>query len=112
MFIRGALAVFFLAGSINVFSEEYKVGMAGWEFKPAHLSISVGDTVIWINDDDTKHKLSFEDESLLGPTKSMPHKFDQNDRFAFKFIKSGSFKYVCTTHEDQDMVGLIIVKGK
>ena len=104
---------FFILGiSSNALSEEHKVGMEGWEFNPASLTIKVGDTVIWLNDDDTRHKISFEDELPGAPTRSDAYKFKIGDKFHFKFTRPGKFKYVCTTHEGQDMVGFVIVKAK
>lgn len=104
---------FFLFGiSMNALSKEYKVGMEGWEFNPASLTIKLGDTVVWINDDDTKHKISFEDKLPGAPTREHVHKFNVGDKFHFKFTSVGKFKYVCTSHEGQDMVGVIIVEEK
>lgn len=101
---------FCLSVSTNAFSEEHTVGMSGWEFSPANLTIRVGDTVVWVNDDDTKHKMSFEDKLPGGPTRDDAHKFDIGEKFHFRFTRVGTFKYVCTTHEGQDMVGSIVVK--
>ena len=106
------LCLFMSSVSANAFSEEYKVSMGGWEFDPAVLTVNVGDTVVWVNDDDTKHKISFEDKSLAGPTRKNAHKFNIGDKFHFKFTKVGKFKYICTTHEGQDMVGSVVVKDK
>ena len=107
-----SFGVFMSIVSMNAFSAEYKVGMEGWEFNPSSLTIKVGDTVIWINDDDTKHKLSFEDKSLGGPSRKNAHKFSVGDNFSFTFTKAGVFKYTCITHEGQDMAGVIIVEAK
>jgi len=103
---------FLFAIPVDALSKEYKVGMEGWEFNPASLTIKPGDEVIWINDDDTRHKISFEDESLGGPTRDHVHKFNVGDKFHFKFTRVGQYKYICTTHEGQDMVGVIIVEEK
>ena len=101
-----------LSISTNAFSAEYKVSMEGWEFTPARLTIKTGDTVIWVNDDDTRHKISFEDKSLGAPSRKNAHKFNIGDKFPFIFTKVGEFKYTCITHEGQDMSGIIIVKAK
>lgn len=106
------MGLLLLVISTNAFSEEYKISMEGWEFNPARLTIKPGDTVVWVNDDDTKHKLSFEDKSLGGPSRENSHKFRVGDNFSFTFTKVGEFNYTCITHEGQDMVGIIIVKAK
>ncbi|MDH5572615.1 MAG: plastocyanin/azurin family copper-binding protein [Gammaproteobacteria bacterium] len=106
--VSGFLSLLWLP--IMATSAEYKVHMAGWEFKPSPLTISVGDTVVWVNNDDTKHKLSFEDKSLGGPTRDNAHVFKIGDNFSFIFKKTGEYKYTCVTHEGQDMSGVVIVK--
>ncbi|MDH5765508.1 MAG: plastocyanin/azurin family copper-binding protein [Gammaproteobacteria bacterium] len=102
--------LYMLSIPVNASSAEYKVSMQGWEFDPASLMIKTGDTVIWINNDDTRHKLSFEDSSLGGPTRENAHKFNIGENFSFRFTKVGEFKYTCITHEGQDMSGIVIVK--
>lgn len=106
------ICFYILSVSTKVFSTEYKVGMEGWEFNPSSLTVKVNDTVVWVNDDDTRHKLSFEDKSLNGPTRENAHKFNVGDEFSFKFTKAGKFKYTCTAHEGQDMVGVVVVEAK
>ena len=107
-----AFCFFMLIASMNAFSAEHKVGMEGWEFNPSRLTIKVGDTVVWINDDDTRHKISFEDKSLNAPTRENAHKFKAGDKFSFTFKKAGEFKYSCITHEGQDMLGVVVVEDK
>ncbi len=107
-----SLCISMLAISITAFSAEYKVGMEGWEFNPPKLTVKVGDTVTWINDDDTKHKIAFEDKSLNAPVRKHARKFAVGDKFSLKFTKAGEFKYFCGTHESQDMLGVVIVEAR
>ena len=92
-------------------AEEYKISMEGWEYHPKELTIELGDTVIWVNDDDTLHNLVFEDETLGAPVIKKPLKIRQGQEFSFTFTKAGVFKYFCKIHKRQDMVGKIIVKA-
>ena len=59
-------------------AEEHVVGMEGWEFYPAELTIRVGDTVVWHNDDDTAHNIAFEIERDGLPTMQRPRKVPLN----------------------------------
>lgn len=92
-------------------AEEHKVGMEGWEFHPATLTINAGDKVLWINDDDTTHDIAFEDDSSGMPTIEKPERIRAGKQFSFTFNKPGEFRYRCNIHYDYDMIGTIIVKG-
>jgi len=107
-----SLSFSMLAMPVTAFCAEYKVGMEGWEFNPAKLTVKVGDTVIWINDDDTKHKIAFEDASLNAPVRKTARSFAVGDKFSLTFTKAGVFKYFCNTHESQDMLGVVVVEDR
>lgn len=92
------------------FAEEHRVGMTGWEFHPRELTIEAGDTVVWINDDDTRHNLYFDDETLGGPTEENPLMIEVGEKFSLTFDKAGTYNYRCKIHRLQDMTGVIIVK--
>jgi len=89
----------------------HKVGMADWLFKPAELTIQAGDTVTWLNDDDTLHNVAFyEVKPANAPTREKPQKVRKRKEFSLAFDQAGVFKYVCTIHEEFDMKGVITVK--
>ncbi len=91
---------------------EFKVGMEGWEFNPAKLTIQVGDKVTWLNDDDTAHNLAFEIEFETAPTRSKPTKVRMNKEYSLVFNKAGVYKYICKIHESYDMKGVIVVSSE
>ena len=93
-----------------VLSDEYTVGMEGWEFNPPELTIKVGDTVIWYNDDDTAHNIAFEIEFADAPTMNKPQKVRMTEKWSFTFDKPGVYKYICKIHRNYDMNGVVIVK--
>ncbi len=102
------IAIILFAGT--TYAAEHKVGMEGWTFNPAVITIKAGDSVLWVNDDDTTHKIVFEDDALGGPTKESPLKVRQGKEFSFTFIKAGLYKYYCVPHRSQDMKGGVIIK--
>ncbi|MBE9537200.1 MAG: cupredoxin domain-containing protein [Proteobacteria bacterium] len=106
--ILAAIISFFLYG--EAFPEEFKIGMEGWEFRPPTIKIHTGDTVTWINDDDTTHNMAFDDTALGGPTKEDPYKIKVGREFSWTFKEAGEFSYYCKLHHDQDMVGKVIVE--
>ncbi|HUV82924.1 MAG TPA: plastocyanin/azurin family copper-binding protein [archaeon] len=69
-------------------------------FDPANVSISVGDTVIWKNEDNVDHQIKIGDvESTL---------FSEGETFNHTFNTTGTFSYICTIHPS--MKGTVIVK--
>ena len=69
-------------------------------FDPANVSISVGDTVIWKNEDNVDHQIKIGDvESTL---------FSEGETFSHTFNTTGTFSYICTIHPS--MKGTVIVK--
>ena len=87
----------------------HKISMAGGVFTPAEITIKAGDTIVWLNDDDTTHKIIFEDKSLGGATVEDTVRIRQKREFSFTFKKAGKYKYYCQPHANQDMRGEIIV---
>jgi plastocyanin len=91
-------------------AEEYKIGMEGWEFNPATLTIKAGDVVTWVNDDDTAHNIAFKIEFEGAPTREKPVKVSTTNRYSLVFNNTGTFHYYCKIHENYDMKGTIIVE--
>jgi OOP family OmpA-OmpF porin len=89
---------------------EIVIGMEGWEFAPDVVTIPVGATVTWLNDDDTTHDLAFPGEHVGLPTTAKPHKVRQTETYAVTFDLPGTYEYVCKRHLDYDMKGSVIVE--
>jgi plastocyanin len=94
-----ALALWVVAGS--VVAADSAVTIANFEFDPASVTIQVGDSVTWTNQDSTAHTAtgaSF-DTGNLGNGESGTVTFDTE----------GSFDYVCTIHPT--MTGTVVVEA-
>jgi YVTN family beta-propeller protein len=68
------------------------VSIANFAFAPTPLTVAVGATVTWRNDDGAPHALAFADgakaSDLLLP----------GQRFARTYAEAGTFDYVCSVH--------------
>ncbi len=84
---------------------EFQVGMKDWEFHPDILTIQQGDTVLWVNNDDSHHKIIFEDASIKNSENIKPEQ-----KFSVVFDRAGDYKYYCKYHRDYNMRGMIIVR--
>ena len=73
-----------------------------YAFSPAPLTVKVGTTVTWINQDDDPHTV----DSTQGKFKSAT--LNKGDRFEFRFTEAGEFPFFCRFHPK--MTGKIIVQ--
>jgi len=72
-------------------------------FAPTAMTVPVGTTVRWKNLDGEPHTVRSVDATFAS------NALDQNDSFAFKFDKPGTYRYVCSIHPQ--MVGTVVVKA-
>ena len=80
-----------------------QVVMKNFDFAPMAVTIKHGETVVWKNLDGEPHTVRSIDATFKSDA------LDQNDSFAFKFDKPGTYRYVCSIHPQ--MVGTIVVKA-
>ena len=80
-----------------------EVSIANFAFSPDTLTVKVGTTVKWTNNDSTTHTVTADDKSFdsgnLDPGKS----------FSFTFKQAGTFSYHCSIHPN--MKAKIVVTG-
>jgi len=71
-------------------------------FDPANITLKVGSTVRWVNQDSVPHRIQFADPHvspvLLASSKSGSQRFDQ----------PGKYDYICSIHPD--MQGTVTVE--
>jgi plastocyanin len=78
------------------------VKIDNFAFAPATLTVTVGTTVIWKNEDDSPHRIGDKN----GTFKSAA--LDTDDTFSHTFVAPGEYPYICTIHPY--MAGKIIAK--
>jgi plastocyanin len=72
-------------------------------FEPTSITVTVGTTVHWKNLDPEPHTVRGVETNFRSDA------LDQNDSFAHKFDKPGTYRYVCSIHPQ--MLGTIVVKA-
>jgi plastocyanin len=77
-----------------------EVLIEGFAFKPATLTVKVGTTVTWLNNDSTAHNI--KSDTFNSPM------LNKGDKFEFTFSTTGTFDYICGVHPT--MKGQIIVE--
>ena len=80
-----------------------EVSEEGIAFNPAEVSVAVGDTVTWTNNDSVGHDVTADSFSSGDPGGMAP-----GDTFEQTFDEAGTFDYVCTVHPG--MEGSVVVE--
>ncbi len=99
------LLLVLLALSSTVFAEEsgQQVGIEGFAFKPATLTVAVGTKVVWTNRDQEPHTVVSNDKGFRsGP-------LNTGESFSFTFTEPGNYPYFCSVHPS--MTGVVVVQG-
>lgn len=76
-----------------------------YQFAPATLTISVGSSITWTNQDSDIHSVAADDGD---PVMFKSAGMDTDDKFSFTFTKAGTYLYHCTLHPH--MTGKIVVQ--
>jgi plastocyanin len=82
---------------------EPMVNIDNFTFSPTPLTIPLGATVTWVNEDDIPHSIYCQALNLRS------HAMDTKESFAHRFDQPGTFDYVCGIHPH--MRGRVIVHG-
>ncbi len=79
------------------------VTIDNFSFAPMQVTVPVGATVTWTNNDDIPHTVRAVDGSFHSPA------LDSDERYSFTFTKPGVYSYFCSLHPK--MVGKVVVKA-
>jgi amicyanin len=77
------------------------VAISDFKFNPATLTVPVGTTVTWTNQDEEPHTLAAKDGSFHSPG------IDTHGTYSFTFTTPGSYDYICSIHPF--MTGTVVV---
>jgi plastocyanin len=93
-----------LAAAAPVRAAEVTVDIASFSFQPGTVTVQVGDTVTWTNNDATAHTATNTDDPALFDGEMAP-----GESFSFTFTEAGSFDYICELHPA--MQGTVVVEA-
>jgi plastocyanin len=94
------MALLVMHGNANAADAQVKI--ANFTFAPPVLTVKVGTTVTWVNDDDIPHLVSEKDGKFRSSA------FDTGDKFSQTFSAAGTVEYFCAIHPH--MTGKIVVE--
>ena len=79
-----------------------QVAMKNLKFDPATVTVKVGDTVTWTNEDSAQHDVIADNGEFKSDL------FGKGETFSFTFTKAGTYPYSCTVHAG--MTGSVTVQ--
>jgi len=100
--LAGPLVGALLAFGAVAAQEENVVVIDNFTFAPAELTVAVGTTVKWVNQDDMPHSVIDKGKTFRSKT------LDTKDSFSYTFASAGTFDIFCGLHPQ--MKEKIIVK--
>ena len=113
IFILIALFVANIANSQTT----YLVNSGNFYYSPTNLTINVGDTVTWINDNGF-HNVNFDINTITGNSFNNPQSFistptSNSNMYTHVFTVAGTYNYDCSVgqHAANGMVGSVVVNS-
>jgi amicyanin len=82
-----------------------KVAIANYAFAPAALTVKVGQTVTWTNEDSAPHTVTV----ASGPQTFSSPELKKGDTYSFTFTRPGTYSYYCAVHPS--MTAAVTVTG-
>ena len=93
----------------NAYAAEIQMGSGGMlVFEPCELTIAVGDTVTFVNNELPPHNVMFDE-----PYQEMSHSdlaFVSGEKFDLTFEQAGDYYFQCDPHAGAGMKGVIHVE--
>ena len=86
-------------------SSSHSVDIQNWVFDPQDITIFVGDSITWTNQDSTSHTAT----SNSGPDSFDSGNMQSSAAFTYTFTASGTYNYECAIHPS--MTGTITVEA-
>lgn len=74
---------------------ENAVTISNFAFGPKQITVKVGTTVTWTNQDSVKHDIKMENGSSEGPSSELLAK---GESYSYTFDRAGTYNYLCTPH--------------
>lgn len=91
-FLAGARRIH-AAGVVEESPKGVEVKIDNFSFTPMTVTVAVGTTVTWTNDDDVPHTIVSDDTKMF-----KSHALDTGEHFSYTFTKRGKYSYFCSVH--------------
>jgi plastocyanin len=88
-----SIAAFAAAGRPATSQSKIEVKIKDFMFAPKTLTVPVGTTVTWTNNDDDPHTVASVDKTTFKSSA-----LDTGEKFSYTFTKPGKYAYFCSVH--------------
>ncbi|NUP52746.1 MAG: cupredoxin family copper-binding protein [Catenulispora sp.] len=85
-----------IAPRAAVAASSHSIQIVGFAFAPQSLTISVGDSITWTNQDEAPHTVT----TTSGPQSISSPMLSKGQSFTFSFTAPGTYSYYCAVHPD------------
>ncbi|MGW6911587.1 cupredoxin domain-containing protein [Streptomyces sp. NPDC054940] len=103
--LSALLGLLFVVPAGQASAATYRVTMSGYAYSPASLTIPVGSTVTWTNQDTAPHDV----KTTSGPVAIHSPMLNKGGTWSFTFTTPGTYAYYCTVHPN--MTARIVVRA-
>ncbi len=100
--LLSAVVLALAAWPLGATAAEVTVRIKDYAFVPAIVEIAPGDTVVWVNADDTPHNVLAQDKAFKSPP------LDTGETYRRTFDQAGNYDYLCQLHPH--MKGRVVVR--
>lgn len=102
LLLAAALSLPLASGTAQAATRQ--VVIEGYAYSPATLTITVGTTVTWTNEDTAAHDV----QTSSGPATLDSPMLDQGEQWSYTFTTAGTYDYYCTVHPE--MTARVVVE--
>ena len=104
-FVGGVIGAVLALAAVGgtALAADHAVGISGFNFSPASVTVAVGDTVTWTNSDDVPHTATADGGAFDTGT------LDNGGTNTVTFSTAGTFPYHCSVHPQ--MTGTVVVEA-
>ena len=100
--VSGALALVIGVGAGTVLAADRDVAISGFTYSPRTVTVNVGDSVTWTNNDAQTHTATAGSAWNTGD-------IGNGESKSIRMRRSGTFDYICAIHPT--MTGRVVVRG-
>ncbi|MGH2534222.1 MAG: cupredoxin domain-containing protein [Thermomicrobiales bacterium] len=101
--ITMAVALLVISSGGTTRAQDSSVAIEGFAFAPGSITVSVGTTVTWTNNDSAPHTVTADDGSFDSGN------LGQGDTYSLTFDTPGTYSYFCAIHPN--MTAVVVVTG-
>ena len=105
MMLRAAALGLALLGCSTPEPKTYQDEIRGMQFVPAELTVNVGDTIVWTNEDVVPHTAT---SGVAAPISFDSKELASKQTWQLTVTASGEYAYACTYHPT--MTGKLVVR--